>query len=73
MTTKTASAPSPEPLLVSRRTAARMLDCCQATLDTMLHEGILKSVRLGSRVLVSVAELRRFCESGGHAQRIRKP
>ena len=49
-----------QPLLVDRRTAARMLAISTRALDYLIANRKLSTRRIGARVLVPVAELNRF-------------
>jgi excisionase family DNA binding protein len=49
--------PVPAPLLVSLRTAAKMLSVSERTVWAMADDGRLPSVRVGRRRLFSVASL----------------
>ncbi|MDQ2834031.1 MAG: helix-turn-helix domain-containing protein [Acidobacteriota bacterium] len=61
--------PSDERLLVGRREAAHMLSISQRSLDYLVAGKELTARRIGSRVLISIAELRRYARSD-HPQRI---
>jgi hypothetical protein len=47
-----------EPLLISEREAARLLDVCERTLFTMRQRGDIPCLRIGRRNLYSVQSLR---------------
>ena len=53
----------PAPLLVDRREAARLLGVSPGTVDNLRLRGELPSVKLLSRRLFDVADLRAFIES----------
>jgi excisionase family DNA binding protein len=53
------------PLAVSKRNAANTLGCCERTINYLLAEKKLATVRVGARVLVSVESLKAFVRSGG--------
>jgi excisionase family DNA binding protein len=50
------------PLLVDRREAARLLGVSPGTIDNLRKRGQLPSLKLASRRLFDVADLRRFIE-----------
>lgn len=54
---------APAPLLVDRREAARLLGVSPTTIDTLRLRGELPSVKLLSRRLFDVADLRRYIEA----------
>ncbi len=59
-----------DPLLVDRREAARLLGVSPGTIDNLRSRGELPSVKLLTRRLFDVADLRRIVEerkSGGAA------
>jgi hypothetical protein len=56
------AAPAP-PLLVDRREAGRLLGVSPGTIDNLRLRGELASVKLLSRRLFDVEDLRRFIES----------
>lgn len=58
-----------ERLLVGRREAAHMLSISQRSLDYLVAAKELTARRIGSRVLISTAELRRYARSD-HPKRI---
>lgn len=49
--------PAPAPLLVDRRTAARMLGVGGTTLDALRQSGELPSLKIGARRLFDVRDL----------------
>jgi excisionase family DNA binding protein len=51
---------SEERILVGRKEAARLLSISQRSLDYLVADNELAVRRIGSRVLITVAELRRF-------------
>lgn len=57
------------PMLVDRREAARLLGVSPGTIDNLRNAGELPSLKLMSRRLYDVADLRRFIEArkGGGA------
>jgi len=59
--------PAPEPLAVGRREAALMLGISERLLWTLTQEGQIPHVRIASRVLYPVAELRRWLEDRSRA------
>ncbi|MHB1739149.1 MAG: excisionase family DNA-binding protein [Actinomycetes bacterium] len=52
--------PAPAPLAVSPRKAAGYLDVGHDAIYQLLRQGRLRSVKLGRRRLIPVAELQRF-------------
>lgn len=56
------------PLLVSRKQAAEALSVSVPTLCALIQRGLLRPVRIGSRVLLSWSELQRFAESGAASE-----
>lgn len=50
------------PLLVDRREAGRLLCVCPGTIDNLRLRGVLHSLKIGSRRLFDVADLKRFIE-----------
>jgi hypothetical protein len=52
-----------EPLLVGRKQAAHMLGISVRALDYLIAGRKLTTRRIGSRVLLSVSELRRFASA----------
>jgi excisionase family DNA binding protein len=50
----------PEKLTVSRRDAASLLSVSLRTVDYLLAKNKLKSIRIGKRVLIPLAALRRL-------------
>ena len=50
------------PLLVDRLTAARALGVSPGTIDNLRRDGELPSVKIGTRRLFDVADLRRFIQ-----------
>lgn len=61
--------PTDDRLLVGRREAAHMLSISQRSLDYLVAGKELTARRIGSRVLISIAELRRYARSD-HPRRI---
>lgn len=57
------TAPAPAPLLVDRREAARLLGVSPGTVDNLRNRGELPSLKIASRRLYDVADLRRFIEA----------
>jgi excisionase family DNA binding protein len=49
-----------DPLLASKRQAAAALNVSQRTIHAMIARGELRAKRIGRRVLIPVAELRRL-------------
>lgn len=62
MSYKPAPAGTP-PMLVNRREAGRLLGVSPGTIDNLRTRGELPSVKLLSRRLFDVADLRRYIES----------
>lgn len=58
-----------ERLLVARREAARMLSISVRAVDYLIAQGELAARRIGTRVLVSVADLRRYARAD-HPRRL---
>jgi len=58
-----------EKLLLSREEAAQVLSISQRALDYLIANRRLVTRRIGGRVLIPVAELRRFARAD-HAERI---
>jgi excisionase family DNA binding protein len=56
------SMPPEQRLLVDRRDAAQYLSISQRSLDYLLSNGDLNTRRIGTRVLIPIAELRRYAE-----------
>lgn len=54
---------SPEPILVSTKTAAAMLSICRATLYKLLKSGALRAVKGCGRTLIPMQALREYAES----------
>ncbi len=54
---------SDDRILVGRREAARMLSISQRSLDYLVANRELNARRIGSRVLISVTELRRYARA----------
>jgi excisionase family DNA binding protein len=54
---------TPAPLLVDRREAGRLLGVSPGTIDNLRTRGELPSVKLLSRRLFDVADLRRYIEA----------
>lgn len=61
--------PTDERLLVGRREAAHMLSISQRSLDYLVAAKELTARRIGSRVLISIVELRRYARSD-HPRRV---
>lgn len=61
--------PTDDRLLVGRREAAHMLSISERSLDYLVAGKELTARRIGSRVLISIAELRRYARSD-HPRRI---
>ncbi len=59
----TMNANTPAPLLVDRREAGRLLGVSPGTIDNLRTRGELPSVKLLSRRLFDVADLRRYIEA----------
>lgn len=59
------SAPNPKPLLVGAKPAARALGISRTTLDSLVRKGEIPCVRLGGRVLFSVAVLEAIARGEG--------
>lgn len=55
-----ASMPTEERLLVDRRNAAQYLSISQRSLDYLLAQGELNTRRIGTRILIPLAELKRY-------------
>lgn len=55
--------PGAPPMLVDRREAARLLGVSPGTIDNLRSAGELPSLKLMSRRLYDVADLRRFIEA----------
>lgn len=60
---------SDERILVGRREAARMLSISQRSLDYLVASKELHPRRIGARVLISVAELKRYARAD-HPRRL---
>ncbi|MCC6228377.1 MAG: helix-turn-helix domain-containing protein [Phycisphaerales bacterium] len=54
---------APAPMLVDRREAARLLGVSPGTIDNLRNAGELPSLKLMSRRLFDVADLRRFIDA----------
>lgn len=52
-----------DPFLVDRREAARLLCVCGNTIGNLVRRGELSSIKIGSRRLFDLSDLRRFIES----------
>ncbi len=52
--------PTIEPLFVSRNDTAKALAISVRAVDYLIADGRLKTRKIGGRVLIAVAELRRF-------------
>ena len=57
------SSPQPEPLLISLAETARVTSLCERTITNAAKRGELPLVRIGRRVLVDVADLKKFIDS----------
>lgn len=53
-----------EPLLYDRKATARLLSISVRSVDYMVQSGKLKHRRIGSRVLIPAAQVRRIAETG---------
>lgn len=62
--------PAPEVLLYSRKLAAAALSISVRSLDYLIERGELPIRRIGKKVLVPVADLRRFAK-GDHPDAVR--
>jgi hypothetical protein len=58
---KRAEMPPEQRLLVDRRNAAQYLSISQRSLDYLLANSELNTRRIGTRVLIPISELQRFC------------
>ncbi len=56
-----------EPLAVDIREAARLLSLSPRTIRRAIHQGRLRAVRVGRRLLIPVAELGRLMETDASA------
>lgn len=65
--TKPITAPTPEPLTVTRTVAAQMLGVCLSSIDNMLRDGRLRMIRCGRKPLVCVESLKAFARTGSSA------
>jgi excisionase family DNA binding protein len=54
--------PKPDPLLVDRREAARLLSLSSRTIWTLTNAGVIPSVRIGRLVRYTLADLREFID-----------
>lgn len=63
MASNTNISTTPAPLLVDRREAGRLLGVSPGTIDNLRTRGELPSVKLLSRRLFDVADLRRYIEA----------
>jgi excisionase family DNA binding protein len=52
-----------DPILVGRREAARMLSISQRSLDYLVAKRQLNVRRIGTRVLISMTELKRYARA----------
>jgi DNA-binding transcriptional MerR regulator len=59
----TNDARTPEPMLVDRREAARLLGVSAGTIDNLRKRGAIPSVKIATRRLYDVGDLRRFVET----------
>jgi excisionase family DNA binding protein len=64
-----ATIPAEEKLLVSRGEAAQLLSISQRGLDYLIANRKLPTRRIGGRVLIPVADLRKYAR-GDHPERI---
>jgi excisionase family DNA binding protein len=56
---------SSSPLALSRRQAARRLGVSRGrTLDLLIQEGVIRTVRIGSRIKIPLAEIERLLQEG---------
>ena len=62
-----------EPLLISRREAARMLSISVRTLDYMIAAKEIPARRIHRRTLISVAALQQFARRGQSLNRAGQP
>jgi len=53
-----------EPLAVSIEEAARMLHLSKYTVRAYERKGLIKSTRIGRRIIIPIAELKRIAEEG---------
>jgi len=53
-----------QPLLYSRRDAARLLGISLRSVDYLIASGKLKSRKIGSRILVPASQIARLAETG---------
>tara|TARA_B100000949_G_scaffold137989_1_gene121405 strand:- start:66 stop:284 length:219 start_codon:yes stop_codon:yes gene_type:complete len=56
--------PLSEPLVVSIKEAARLLSISRFTVRLYALQGLIKSVRLGKRIVIPVEEVRRVAKEG---------
>ena len=63
MASNTNTPTTPAPMLVDRREAGRLLGVSPGTIDNLRTRGELPSVKLLSRRLFDVADLRRYIEA----------
>jgi len=68
-TSTRATIPADEKLLVSRGEAAQLLSISQRGLDYLIANRKLPTRRIGGRVLIPVADLRKYAR-GDHPERI---
>ncbi|HMP00941.1 MAG TPA: helix-turn-helix domain-containing protein [Gemmatales bacterium] len=61
--TATNPTPTPEPLLVDLRTAARLLSVSVRTLWSMTTDGRLPHVKIGARRLLRMTDLRAYVDA----------
>jgi excisionase family DNA binding protein len=52
-----------QPILVSKKEAARLLGVCLRTVDCLIERGDLRHKRIGRRVLLQYEELQKFVDS----------
>jgi excisionase family DNA binding protein len=52
-----------QPILVSKRQAARLLDLCTRTVEQLISRGELRAKRIGKRVLLLREDLEKFARS----------
>jgi excisionase family DNA binding protein len=55
---------TPQPLLYSRKLAAQALSLSLRAVDYLLHEGKLKTIRVGAKNLIPRDELLKFAKNG---------
>lgn len=52
--------PRDEPLLISEKEAARLLDCCEKTVARIRKDGLIKSVQVRGSIKYTRSEIERF-------------